>query len=302
MNNKNTITAAKAAEDFYKARNKALLSKINHTLRARSDDLLNFDDIKDIVKPRGAFYRGMETVPVKLIVGSEGRFKDFDRNFLPRSDFLKARWESVDRANISDVPLPAIELYEIGGVYFVRDGNHRGSVARSTGIEEIDAEVTSLTSEIKIDPSMATDDIKKAVILYEKKQFYDKTHFLSLTGDDRLLFSSPGRYDVIYQHIEGHKYFLNQNIKEEIEIRVAIVSWYRNIYRPLVKVIRNKKLISFFEGQTPSDLYIWIVKYWDFAKKKRGQHYSPQAAARDFARKYGKRSGFFHLWDFFTKR
>jgi hypothetical protein len=39
-------------------------------------------------------------------------------------------------------PLPAVELLQVGNAYFVRDGNHRISVARTLGIRCLDAQVT----------------------------------------------------------------------------------------------------------------------------------------------------------------
>ena len=38
--------------------------------------------------------------------------------------------------------LPPVELYKLGGEYFVLDGNHRVSVARYRGIAAVDAMVT----------------------------------------------------------------------------------------------------------------------------------------------------------------
>lgn len=278
----------RATEDFNKARNKAFLSKIQNILSLERDNLLSFYDVKDILKPKGEYYRGMQSVPISLIVGSEGRYRDFNKTFLPRSEFLRSRWERVDRAQIQDIPLPAIQLYEIGGVYFVRDGNHRVSVARSQGVEEIDAEVTSLSSEIAISPGMASGDIRQSVIDYEKKIFYEKTGFGKITGDYDLTFTAPGRYDLIYTHITVHKYFLNQDTKQEIPLDEAILSWYSDIFLPIIKIIKKYNLVKFFPGQSSSDLYIWIVKYWDFIKKKKGPYYSIDQAARDFSRKYGK--------------
>jgi hypothetical protein len=199
----------------------------------------------------------------------------------------------VDRAQIKDVPLPAIALYEIGGAYFVRDGNHRVSVARAQGVEEIDAEVISLDSEITITPAMTTDDLREAVIEYEKKLFYEKTDFTKLTGDNNLRFSIPGRYDLVYNHILGHKYFLNQDKHEEIPFAEALVSWYQEVYSPIITIINDHRLCANFPGQTRSDLYIWIVKHWDFLKKKNGNHYSLSAAARDFSHRYGRSRGKF---------
>jgi hypothetical protein len=282
-----------ASQDFNKARNKALLSRIQNFMNSEKDTLLSLYDVKKILKPKNEVYRGMKTVPIKLIVGSEGRYRDFNKYFLPRSEFLRARWERVDKAQIRDIPLPAIQLYEIGGAYFVRDGNHRVSVARAQGVEEIDAEVTSLGTEITITPSMTAEELKGAVIDYEKKLFYEKTRFGELTGDDNLVFTQPGRYDEIYNHIMVHKYYLNQSRDEEIPFAEALVSWYNNVYSPIVKIINDDMLCLNFPGRSPGDLYVWIVSHWDFLKKKNGLSFSLSAAARDFSVRYGKKEGKF---------
>jgi hypothetical protein len=280
-----------AAQDFNRARTRELLSRIQHFINTDKNRLLSLNDVKEILKPKSESYRGMRAVPIRLIVGSEGRYRDFNKYFLPRSEYLRARWERVDRAHLKDIILPAIQLYEIGGAYFVRDGNHRVSVARSQGMETIDAEVTSLSSEITITPGMTVDELREALIKYEKKIFYEKTNFGELTGDFDLDFTTTGRYDVIYNHILVHKYYLNQQRPGEIPFAEALVSWYRQVYRPITDIIRHEGLYLNFPGNSPSDLYVWIVKHWDFLKKKYGVHYSIADAARDFSVKYGKHRG-----------
>jgi hypothetical protein len=285
-----------AQEDFSRARGKAILSRIHHFLDPDKDKLLSFNEVKEILKPKNEIYKGMQVVPIDLIVGSEGRYRDFNKYFFPRSEHLRQRWEQVDLAHLKDIILPPIQLYEIGGVYFVRDGNHRVSVARAQGVSAIDAEVVSLSSEIKIEPGMTTDQLRQAVIDYEKKLFYEKTDFYELTGCADLDFSTTGQYDVIYNHILGHKYYLNEKVKGEIPFSDALVSWYNNVYKPIRDIIEEENLCARFPGRTPSDLYVWIVKHWDFLKKKYGIHYSMSDAARDFAQKYGKSR--LSIWDY----
>jgi len=281
----------RATQDFNRARNRATLSRIQHFLNADKDKLLSFNDVKEILKPKNEVYRGMQAVPISKIVGSEGRYRDFTKYFLPRREFLRHRWQNVDLAQIRDIPLPAIQLYEIGGVYFVRDGNHRVSVFRSQGGEVIDAEVTSLSTEIEIEPSMTAEELKAEVIKYEKKIFYEKTQFGELTGDTNLDFTNPGRYDVIYNHILVHKYYLNQNLEEELPFDKALVSWYNNVYCPIIRIIDEDMLCLNFPGRSPSDLYVWIVKHWDHLKKSNGLYYSVAEASRDFSVKYGDSRG-----------
>ncbi|MDR1956686.1 MAG: transcriptional regulator [Treponema sp.] len=300
-----------AAEDFNRARTKAILSQIQHFMHLDKDNLLSFNDVKEILKPRNEVYRGMQVVPVNLIVGSEGRYRDFNKYFLPRSEHLRNRWERVDQARLKDITLPPIQLYEIGGVYFVRDGNHRVSVARSQGVESIDAEVTSLSTEITITPSQTVDELRERLIAYEKAIFYEKTQFGVLTGDEDLDFTVAGRYDVIYNHILVHKYYLNQRVVGEIPFADALVSWYNNVYDPIIQIIRDAWIQMYFPGHTASDLYVWIVKHWDFLKQKYGVSYSLSKAARDFTMTYGKSQGRFFrflavlldgLWHFLDRR
>jgi hypothetical protein len=161
-------------------------------------------------------------------------------------------------------------------------------VARSQGGEVIDAEVISLSSEIAIDPSMTADELRKSLIKYEKGLFYEKTRFGELTGDNELNFSEPGRYDVIYNHILVHKYYLDEGKDVKIPFDDALISWYTNVYAPIIKIIKDEWIELNFPGHSPSDLYVWIVKHWDFLKKKYGVDYAASEAAKDFTVKYGR--------------
>jgi hypothetical protein len=266
-----------AESDFNKARNKEFFMRIAHFLRPDKDKLLSFNDVKTILKPRNEVYKGMCTVPINLIVGSEGRYQDFNKYFLPKSEFLRRRWESVDSAAIEDIILPPIKLYEIGGVYFVRDGNHRVSVAKSQGVEEIDAEVVSLESNIKITPGETVNELRSAVIKMEKAVFNEKTNFEQLTGCTTLDFTATGRYDVVYNDILLHKYYINQNYSGEIPFSQALVSWYNNVYDPIIQIITETGVDSLFPKRTKSDLYIFIVKRGDYLKAKYGDDVPPQA-------------------------
>ena len=282
---------AQTEEDFYRARNKALFNEIQHFVNQEESHLLSFNDVKQLLKPQNEVYLGMQVVPINLIAGSEGRYYDFDNHFFPKNIHLKTRWERIDEAHLTDVILPPIKLYEIGGLYFVRDGNHRVSVARSKGVECIDAEVISLKSEIKLKPGMTKAKILKEVINYEKRVFYMETAFGDITDFWKLDFSTTGQYDVIYNHILTHKYFINQDKTEEISMQDAILSWYENVYSPVVAVIKKRKIMRKFRGRTTSDMYVWLIKYWDELKTKFGSNIELDDIADGFKRQFG--IGFF---------
>ena len=282
---------AQTEDDFYKARNKALFNEIQHFVNQEESHLLSFNDVKKMLKPQNEVYLGMQVVPINLIAGSEGRYYDFDNHFFPKNIHLKARWERIDEAHLTDVILPPIKLYEIGGLYFVRDGNHRVSVARSKGVECIDAEVVSLKSEIKLRPGMTKAKILKEVINYEKRVFYMETAFGDITDFWKLDFSTTGQYDVIYNHILTHKYFINLDKTEEISMPDAILSWYENVYSPVVAVIKKRRIMRKFRGRTTSDMYVWLIKYWDELKTKFGSNIELDDIADGFTKQFG--IGFF---------
>ena len=273
-----------AQEDFSKARNKAWINEMQNVMHPDKKRLLSLNDVKKILKPKNEVYVGLKTVPIKKIVGSEGRYNDFDNRFLPRSNELKQRWVNVDQAHLSDIILPPIQLYELGGLYFVRDGNHRVSMAKMQGVEFIDAEVISLQSEVQLPPDVRLDTLLAAVIRYEKRVFYNETHFGDLTDYWDLDFTATGRYDVIYNHILVHKYYMNEQQHTEIDFNDALISWFQTVYLPVIAVIDKYKLLSDFKDRTKSDIYVWVVKHWDRLKQKNGNDYSLDAATKDFVK------------------
>lgn len=274
-------------DDFTKARNKALFNEVQHFLNPDEATLISFSDIKKMLKPKNEVYKGMQVIPVNLIVGSEGRYKDFDNRFFPKSMHLKVRWEHIDMAHIKDLNLPPISLYELGGVYFVRDGNHRVSVAKARGVEFIDAEVVSLQSEIRLHPGDSLEKMRKQVIRYEKGQFYGETGFGDVTDYWVLDFTTTGQYDVIYNHILTHKYYINMNKTEEIGMDKAILSWFNTVYLPVIRIIDKHHIMRLFPHRTKSDMYVWIIKYWDEIKQKFGSDYSLDQAACTFKHTFG---------------
>lgn len=113
---------------------------IKRVLRRRSR-LYDLDALKQRLSVRGSFYSGIQVVPFNAIIGSEGRSADFDMDFRPISESARERWVNMAIVYLSRIPLPPIQLIQIGDAYFVRDGHHRISVSRAFGQEVMDAEV-----------------------------------------------------------------------------------------------------------------------------------------------------------------
>ena len=136
---------------FDKAWAKARRSRLISRMRRQSDDLLTIDQLRACVKVEGGSYAGCKTIPIDRIIGSEDRSEDFNRNFMPRKNFMRVRWCSIAAAYSQGKALPPIKVLELGGVYFIRDGNHRVSVARTQKVAYIEAEIIRIDSEAELD-------------------------------------------------------------------------------------------------------------------------------------------------------
>ncbi len=90
----------------------------------------------------GSNHTGIMSVSIDQIRGSEGRSEDFDRAFNARHDRTRTRWMNIAKARLAGKELRPVELIQIEGNYFVRDGHHRISVAKALGEKYVDAEVT----------------------------------------------------------------------------------------------------------------------------------------------------------------
>ena len=272
-----------ALDDFTRAKRKAKFQGLLSALSWKNNDLMSLYEVTSIIKPKSETYLGMRTIPVSRIIGSEGRYHDFSSAFLPKREQLRNRWSSIDSAIMNDVILPPISVYSLGGYYFVRDGNHRVSVAKSKGVEFIDAEVVELDSQIPLRAGMTMKELREAVVAYERKDFIDqyKPDYLPM---DEISFTVPGAYPEMVNHILVHKYYVNQEYPYEISFEEAAKSWYANVYFPIVNEIRKQHLLAAFPGQTEADMYMWIVRKWDEYKRIENKNITAAEAVRRIGR------------------
>ena len=239
--------------DFERARNKALMHDFVAALSGRGNDLMPFHEFRKRLSPEGESYRGMQEVPIDKIVGSMDRFADFDRTFLPRKKATRGRWQNIDRAYYQDVRLPPIQLYKVGDIYFVKDGNHRVSVARERGVEFIDAEVIEGHVRVPLSPQMSPTEL---LLQAEYAEFLRRTNLDRLQPDHDIRPTQLGRYDEIWGHIEGHRRWLSSIWHREATVDEAVNDWYTYIYMPIVQVVRDRHVLDEFPRLTEADIYL----------------------------------------------
>ncbi|MFN2206086.1 MAG: hypothetical protein ACK2UT_09240, partial [Candidatus Promineifilaceae bacterium] len=247
-----------ASDDFEKQYRRAFWRKLRALLQGGSNELLEYDAVRRELPFQGQRDLGMRTIPLDKIVGSVGRYRDFDRAFLPTQRETRGRWINISKARYEDVELPAIEVYKLGDVYFVRDGNHRVSVARERNQDFIDAYVTEIDVPILITPDM---DLQAVIEKKDYAQFMQHTNLNRMRPDSDLELSLKDEFGRLLLQIDAHRYYLSMERGYEVSYEEAAVSWYDNVYLPLVAVIKDHGLTDELPDYTLTDLYLFVSEY-----------------------------------------
>jgi len=268
-----------ARQDFQRARFKAFMNRAWATLSGKPTTLLSYDEIKEKLHIGGPIYRGVKTVLVDQIAGSLNRYHEFDNVFLPASDQLADRWQSVNRAFYQEISLPPVVLYKVGQVYFVVDGHHRVSVARQQGQIYIEAEVRECATRVNITADIQPEDL---IILETKVQFLERTSLDSLRPDANIKLTIPDGFDRMLEHIAVHRYFMGIDWKRDISEEEAIIHWYDTVYMPVINVIRDTDILKEFPTKTEGDLYLWVLDHQQYLVQEGKPLQPPTDAARTF--------------------
>lgn len=276
-----------AHQDFSHALRKGFVRSLISWIQHESNELLPYDEVRKHIPIRGQHYVGLRQIETDKIVGSVSRFNDFDRAFLPRQTNTRARWESIDRAYFEDVILPPIDVYKIGDVYFVKDGNHRVSVAKERGQAYMDAYVIQIDIPGTLDENVSLDNL---IMVQEYAEFLNTTRLDEYYPQGDFRFSIPGQYEKVLQHISVHQWYMGEAQKHEIPYPEAVKGWYKDLYRPLVKIIRQHKILNSFPGRTEMDLYLWIIEHRWYLGEETHRTISLEAAATNFAERFSKHS------------
>ncbi|EYB67313.1 hypothetical protein DEIPH_ctg044orf0029 [Deinococcus phoenicis] len=256
-------------------------------LRREPNELLPFDWVRHLA-PQGEHSLGVQVIPVEQIIGSVDRYREFDRHYLPRERHLDERWIGVRAAQLQGKELPPIQVYKVGDLYFVKDGNHRVSVARRQGQHYIDAHVTLLNVTV---PPGERDTLRDLIIKGEYARFLRETNLDRVVpGHREILFTTPGRYDRLLDHIRTRQYFLDRKPERAglppVRWEEAVESWYRRLYLRIVENLEKHDVMFRFPGRTEADLYLWIMDHRYFLTEKYGHDVGSEEATRDYRAHY----------------
>jgi hypothetical protein len=173
----------------------------------------------------------------------------------------------------------------MGDIYFVKDGNHRVSVARERGQLYIDAFVTEIDVPVPLTTDITVDDLD---FKRPYAEFLEKTQIDALRPGADLESKVPGQYDRLLEHIEVHRWYLGENQRAMVPYEEAVISWYDNVYMPVVEFFRQQSTLKELPRFSESDLYLWVMEYQAYLREAYGDEISsegiPGSEAADVAR------------------
>lgn len=204
---------------------------------------------------------GLQEVPVHFIVGSVGRYNDFDGQFRLKTNRKSARYTRIKEAYRLGKKLPPPQLYKIKDEYFVLDGNHRVAAAKTLGHTNIVAHIVEYL------PSKDT----LANILYR-----ERTQFHLISGlPDVIEVTEVGQYEYILNQIRDNQRALSQITGTDMSSEEAAEDWYNFIYIPFINILNQHKILDAFPKRTQADLYVY-VSYHQWHKNRTDRTYNAE--------------------------
>jgi hypothetical protein len=269
---------------FDTARLSAFMQDLLAHVTGRPADLLPFEAVREGLQLRHMVDRGIEEVPLELIVGTLGREREFNRAFLPRDDALRDRWEDVQGLAEGPRGFAPVELYKVGDAYFVVDGHHRVSVAKALGTPSIEARVEEFLSPLPLAPGETLEEVLLKRSLAE---------FLEVTGlnpadPSEFVVTVPNDYERLLEHISVHRYYRGIELGREVSWPEAVSSWRDTVFEPMVSTIRSSGVLEEFPGHTEADLYLFTMDHLhNLRERYAGKRVPPALAVRHFRFFYG---------------
>jgi hypothetical protein len=220
--------------------------------------LIPFDEASRRLRVSGQSYLGIREIPIDRIVGSVDRSGDFDRDFRPRRGLSRGRLASL-RSAFRDGGLPAIEVFEVGGAYFVEDGHHRVALAREQHADFIDAEVTRLQTNYEVGPEV---DVCQLVHTEQQRMLLEESGLSRARPEAVIEFTLLDGYTQLREIIKAHGYDLARQRGALPAPEEVAGDWYDSVYRPGVDAVRRASLPELYASwhSTDADLFLWVYQ------------------------------------------
>jgi hypothetical protein len=156
-------------------------------------------------------------------------------------------------ATLRGEALPPISLFQIGDLYFVRDGHHRVSVAKSLGRDDIDAYVTEVTTRLKLGADLRVSELP----LKDHERLFRERVPLDPERRARIKLSDPWDFGVLAEAVEAWGFRLMQERGHYYERAEVARAWFDEEYVPVSELISHGDLVE--SGETETDAYMRLA-------------------------------------------
>lgn len=248
---------ADAEADFLRARRHQVAAGLAARVRGRDGadrQALSFQEVVDALGFVREQHLGTRVVPVDRIVGSVDKVRDFDPQFRPRSGRSRQRWERIAEAARRGEPLPPIDVYQVGDMYFVRDGHHRVSVFRALDLGTIEADIWLVHT--LIEPT----DVRTRADLTAKELRRVLLQRVPLPRPARtaVRLTDPREYPRLAEMVEA--WAARQVFAEGTAMtrEGAARRWYEEEFAPVTGLIEEGALLR--RGETAADAYVRVAR------------------------------------------
>jgi hypothetical protein len=223
----------------------------------RRERLLELDEVERRLKPFGRRYLGVREIPLDALVGTDGRASSFTRDFRPLHAFSRDRLRSLQGA-FADGAFPPIVTIKLGETYFVIDGHHRAALARHSGAEMIDADVTELIARV---PLPAGADMLEVVLRELERIFLEDSGLADARPGARIPVSRPAYYLELLENIQVHGYHRMRGFGRVLEDPEIAADWYDSIYKPTLVAIERLQLARVYRDSPRGDLFLLLHRH-----------------------------------------
>jgi hypothetical protein len=220
--------------------------------------LIPFDEASRRLRLVNRSYTGIQPIPIDRIVGSVGRSHDFGRDFRLPPWVSRSRLASL-RSAYPDGDMPAIDVFEVGGGYFVEDGHHRVALARERHVEFIDAAITRLQTSYAVSPDV---DVCQLVHTEQQRMLLEDSGLSRARPDAVIEFTLKDGYTQLAEIIKAHGYDLARRKGALPAPKEVAADWYDTVYLPGLDAVRRTSLPERHASWRPTDadLFLWVYK------------------------------------------
>jgi hypothetical protein len=241
--------------DFQRVRRRQVLSRLAGRLSRGPDDInviLPYDEVIRALGFRGEQFLGLRTIRLEAVVGTVDSRRDFDRRFRPTTGRVRERWERLALAQRRGESIPPIDVFQVGDLYYVKDGHHRVSIAMATRQRTIDAYVTRVLTEIPAKGIRGRSDL----VMKSYQRIFQARVPLPAAAYAKLTCIDPWSYAELGENVEAWGYRYMQAEREYFTREQIARRWFSDEFVPVVRMLHAADLIG---AGTDAEAYMRVA-------------------------------------------